>query len=172
MSPSSSIQQAREALGKRLREIRKDSGLTARAVAAAGWHESKSSRLENGRTPPSDEDIRIWTRICEEWVLRTVIGDSATMVSQLGHLIGMTAAPSLSLGVIPMGAVRGNAWPCESFSLYDEKQASCELVSAGLTVKQPSEIAEYAKTFTELAGIAVYGAAARKLITSAIDTLG
>lgn len=94
------------------------------------------------------------------------------MVSQLGHLIGMTAAPSLSLGVIPMGVVRGNAWPCESFSLYDEKQASCELVSAGLTVKQPSEIAEYAKTFTELAGIAVYGAAARKLITSAIDTLG
>lgn len=63
-SPPSSIQQAREALGKRLREIRQDSGLTARALAAAaGWHESKSSRLENGKTSPSDEDIRIWTRI-------------------------------------------------------------------------------------------------------------
>ncbi|MEU9487234.1 DUF5753 domain-containing protein [Streptomyces decoyicus] len=77
--------------------------------------------------------------LMEEWVLRTVIGDSATMVSQLGHLIAMTATPSLSLGVIPMGVVRGNAWPCESFSLYDEKQASCELVSDGLTVKQPSK---------------------------------
>ncbi|TJZ45398.1 helix-turn-helix domain-containing protein [Streptomyces piniterrae] len=280
-SPPSSVQQAREALGKRLREIRQDSGLTARALAAAaGWHESKSSRLENGKTPPSDEDIRIWTRIChsedkaadliatargingmyvewrrmesaglarvqesvlplfqhthwfrfyqsqvipgllqtqdyteailntvvalrdapddieeavaarmsrqrvlhaggrrfafliEEWVLRSVIGSPSTMVNQLGHLIGMTAAPCLSLGVIPMGVVRGNAWPCESFSVYDEKQAACELVSASLTVTQPSEIAEYAKTFTELASIAAYGAGARKLITSAIDSLG
>ncbi len=258
-----------------------DSGLTARALAAAaGWHESKSSRLENGKTPPSNEDIRVWTRIChaedqaadliatargiegmyvewrrlesaglkrvqesvlplfertrwfrfyqsqvipgllqtqdytrailhtvvalrdvpddvedaasarmsrqrvlhtggrrfsfliEEWVLRSVIGSPATMVNQLGHLLGMTATPSLSLGVIPMGVVRGNAWPSESFSMYDGKRVSCELVSASLTVTQPSEIAEYARTFTELAGIAVYGAPARKLITSAIDALG
>ncbi|MBL1090303.1 MULTISPECIES: helix-turn-helix domain-containing protein [Streptomyces] len=280
-SPPSRVQEAREALGKRLREIRKDSGLTARALAAAaGWHESKSSRLENGRTPPSDEDIRVWTRIChaeeeaadliatargidgmyvewrrlesaglkrvqesvlplfeqtgwfrfyqsqvvpgllqtqdytrailhtvvamrqtpddveeavaarmnrqrilhkggrrfafliEEWVLRSIIGTHATMANQLGHLIGVTAAPALSLGVIPMGVVRGNAWPAESFSMYDDKQVSAELVSAGLTVTQPREIAEYAKTFSELAGIAVYGASARKLITSAIDALG
>ncbi|MDG4857373.1 helix-turn-helix transcriptional regulator [Streptomyces sp. T-3] len=277
-SPSSSVQRAKEALGKRLREIRKDSGLTARAVAAAaGWHESKSSRLENGKTPPSDEDIRLWVRICnaedqaadliatargiegmyvewrrlesgglkrvqesvlplfertrwfrfyqswvipgllqtqdytrailntvvslrdtvddtdeavaarmnrqrvlhtggrrfafliEEWVLHSIIGDDATMVTQLGHLIGMTATPSVSLGVIPMGTVRGNAWPTESFSIYDEAQVSVELVSASLTVTQPREIADYTQTFAELAGIAVYGAAARKLITSAIN---
>ncbi|WP_425315850.1 helix-turn-helix domain-containing protein [Streptomyces olivoreticuli] len=44
MSSSSSVRQARQALGQRLREIRKDSGLTARALAAlAGWHESKCS---------------------------------------------------------------------------------------------------------------------------------
>ncbi|MFJ9853404.1 helix-turn-helix domain-containing protein [Streptomyces sp. NPDC101150] len=280
-SPSSSVQQAREALGKRLREIRKESGLTARAVAAAaGWHESKSSRLESGKTPPSDADIRSWTCICdaedqtadliatargidgmyiewrrlestglkrvqesvlplferthrfrfyqswvvpgllqtqdytravlntvvslrqtpddtegavaarmdrqrvlhaggrrfafliEEWVLRTVIGDHATMVSQLGHLIGMTAIPAVSLGVIPMGTVRGDAWPTESFAIYDEAQVSVELVSANLTVKQPREIAEYAKTFSELARIAVYGVPARKVIASAIDALG
>jgi len=290
-SPSSSVQQAKEALGKRLREIRKDSGLTARAVAAAaGWHESKSSRLENGKTQPSDGDIRLWTRICgaedqtadliatargidgmyvewrrlesgglkrvqesvlplfertrwfrfyqswvipgllqtedytravlntvvslrdtaddaeaavaslrgtvddaeaavasrmnrqrvlhtggrrfafliEEWVLHTVIGDKATMAAQLGHLVGMTATPSISLGVIPLGIARGNAWPTESFAMYDEAQVSVELVSAGLTITQPREIADYARAFAELAGIAAYGAAARKLITSAI----
>lgn len=280
-SPPSSVQEARAALGKRLREIRKDSGLTARAVAAAaGWHESKSSRLENGKTSPSDGDIRVWTHICraeeqaadliatargidgmyiewrrlesaglkrvqesvlplfertiwfrfyqsqvipgllqtqdytravldtvvalrqapgdveeavaarmnrqrvlhkggrrfafliEEWVLRSIIGTSDTMANQLGHLIGMTAAPALSLGAIPMGVVRGKAWPAEPFSMYDETQVSAELVSAGLTVTQPCEIAEYSKTFTELAGIAVYGASARKLIMSAVDALG
>ncbi|MGW1071434.1 helix-turn-helix domain-containing protein [Streptomyces sp. NPDC002537] len=65
MTSSSSIQRAREALGKRLREIRKDSGLTARELAArAGWHESKCSRIENGRTGPSDDDLRMWALHC------------------------------------------------------------------------------------------------------------
>ncbi|GAA0336080.1 helix-turn-helix transcriptional regulator [Streptomyces blastmyceticus] len=65
MTSSSSVQQAREALGKRLREIRKDSGLTARELAArAGWHESKCSRIENGRTGPSDHDLRVWALLC------------------------------------------------------------------------------------------------------------
>ncbi|MGW0826988.1 helix-turn-helix domain-containing protein [Streptomyces sp. NPDC002845] len=49
---SSSVQQAQQTLGRRLREIRKDAGLTARELALrADWHESKCSRLENGRTP-------------------------------------------------------------------------------------------------------------------------
>lgn len=46
-----------------------------------------------------------------------------------------------------------------------------ELVSAHLNVCQPAGITEYVRTFAELAGIAVYGAQARKLITSAIDSL-
>lgn len=66
MTSSSSVQQARESLGKRLREIRKDSGLTARELASrAGWHESKCSRIENGRTAPSDGDLRVWTLHCD-----------------------------------------------------------------------------------------------------------
>ncbi|UWM51406.1 helix-turn-helix transcriptional regulator [Streptomyces carpaticus] len=66
MISSSNTQQARAALAQRLREIRKDAGLTARELAArAGWHESKCSRLENGRTLPSDSDLRTWTRHCD-----------------------------------------------------------------------------------------------------------
>jgi transcriptional regulator with XRE-family HTH domain len=65
ISPSSSVRQAREALAQRLREIRLDAGLTARALAlAAGWHESKCSRIEHVRTAPSEADIRLWCRIC------------------------------------------------------------------------------------------------------------
>ncbi|MFE9865202.1 Scr1 family TA system antitoxin-like transcriptional regulator [Streptomyces sp. NPDC005506] len=63
--PSSSVQAAREALAERLREIRLDAGLTGRDVAAqAGWNASKSSRLENAVTPPSDADIRAWCAAC------------------------------------------------------------------------------------------------------------
>jgi transcriptional regulator with XRE-family HTH domain len=64
-SPSSSVQQAKHALGQRLREIRKETGLTARELATrAGSHESKCSRLEHGRTPPSDAEIRTYARHC------------------------------------------------------------------------------------------------------------
>ena len=65
MVTSSTVQQARQQIADRLREIRLDTGLTKRAVAtAAGWHESKCSRIEHARTPPSDADIRAWCRIC------------------------------------------------------------------------------------------------------------
>ncbi|MFI9326402.1 helix-turn-helix domain-containing protein [Kitasatospora sp. NPDC052868] len=280
-SPSSSVQQAKNALGQRLREIRKDSGLTARALAAsAGWHESKCSRIEHGRTPPSDGDLRVWAMLCgvpeqaadliataravegmyvewrrierpglkqvqeavlplfertrrfrvyqswvvpgllqtagytaavlntivslrsvpddvadavavrmdrqrilhsgrhrfamlvEEWVLRTVIGDSTVMAEQLRHLIAVASLPSVSLGIIPFGTARGGGWPVESFTVFDDAQVNVELVSAHLTITQPREIDEYAQAFAELSGIAVYGPSARQLITSAIDSLG
>jgi transcriptional regulator with XRE-family HTH domain len=65
VSPSSSVRQAREALAQRLREIRLEAGLSGRAIArTAGWHESKCSRIEHARTPPSADDIRAWCAAC------------------------------------------------------------------------------------------------------------
>lgn len=62
---SASVEQARKALGARLREIRKDADLTARAFALlAGWHYTKVSKAENGVRIPSQGDIRDWCRIC------------------------------------------------------------------------------------------------------------
>ena len=59
---SNQAQEAREALGARLREFRKDAGFASgRAFAVAtGWAESKVSRLENGKQNPSEDDIRTW----------------------------------------------------------------------------------------------------------------
>ncbi|KIF75729.1 XRE family transcriptional regulator [Streptomyces sp. 150FB] len=65
-SPSSSVQAARDALAARLREIRLDAGITKRELAArCDWSESKSSRIENARTAPSDQDVRLWCRACQ-----------------------------------------------------------------------------------------------------------
>ena len=62
---SSSVLHARQQIAARLHEVRLDAGLTLRAVAAAaGWHESKSSRIEHAVTKPSDSDIRAWCRVC------------------------------------------------------------------------------------------------------------
>ncbi|MGH3647435.1 MAG: helix-turn-helix domain-containing protein [Micromonosporaceae bacterium] len=64
-APGSPAAQAREALGARLREIRRDAGLTGRALAEIiGWHFSKVSRVENGRQAPSERYIRAWCIAC------------------------------------------------------------------------------------------------------------
>jgi DNA-binding XRE family transcriptional regulator len=57
----STVHQAREFLGSRLRELRRDAGLTGRDLASlAGWHSSKVSRIEYGKQNPSESDIRAW----------------------------------------------------------------------------------------------------------------
>ncbi|NUR59834.1 MAG: helix-turn-helix domain-containing protein [Catenulispora sp.] len=64
-SPLSSAQQARAVVAQRLRELMDDAGISAREVAQrCNWHESKSSRLLSGTTPPSESDIRLWCVAC------------------------------------------------------------------------------------------------------------
>lgn len=59
------VRQAREALGARLRDIRKEANLTGRALASeCQWHYTKVSKLEHGATNPSEDDIRTWCHAC------------------------------------------------------------------------------------------------------------
>ncbi|GAB2918244.1 helix-turn-helix domain-containing protein [Streptomyces mayteni] len=279
MPSSTSVQEARKALSQRLREIRKDSGITARELARrAGWHESKCSRFENAKATPSDADIRIWASICgadeetenliaaargiegmyvewqrlcrtglrqiqeskvpifertqrfriyepgvipgllqtaeyakalmgaiivfqrlpddteeavrarlsrqrvlhegdhriavllEESTLRARIGGAEVMAAQLGHLLVAAALPRVSIGVIP-STVDRQMWPVEGFWIYDEDQVVVELATAEVTITQPREISQYARTFAALADMAVYGPAARSVIAEAITAL-
>ncbi|WP_063060782.1 helix-turn-helix domain-containing protein [Nocardia sienata] len=59
------VHDAREALGARLRELRRQAGLTNRRLAQlCGWHESKVSKIEFARIRPSADDIRAYCRHC------------------------------------------------------------------------------------------------------------
>ncbi|MED7949483.1 helix-turn-helix transcriptional regulator [Streptomyces sp. BE20] len=109
--------------------------------------------------------------LVEESVLRCGIGGSGVMRDQLHHLTTVGSLPNASLGVVPMRPDRMR-WPAEGFWIFDNAQVNVELVSGYLTITQPSEIKLYAETFGELAELAVYGAAARELITSAAALLG
>lgn len=63
--PTSPARQAREALGVRLREIRKEADFTGRALAVSiGCHYTKISRVENGSQAASEETIKAWCRAC------------------------------------------------------------------------------------------------------------
>lgn len=62
---SSPIQQQREALGVRLRELRLTAGISGAELARRnGWHQTKVSKIEYGRIKPSRDDIRAWCTHC------------------------------------------------------------------------------------------------------------
>jgi transcriptional regulator with XRE-family HTH domain len=57
--------QARVALGVRLRDIRRDAGLSGVQLATVnGWQASKVSKIEHGRQTPSETDLRAWCDQC------------------------------------------------------------------------------------------------------------
>jgi transcriptional regulator with XRE-family HTH domain len=63
---ASNVHEARNALGKRLRELRSSAGISGRRLAESlAWPPSKVSKLENGRQTPTDDDIRDWTRVTD-----------------------------------------------------------------------------------------------------------
>ncbi|MBW8703725.1 helix-turn-helix domain-containing protein [Streptomyces sp. NPDC003328] len=108
--------------------------------------------------------------VIEEPVLHCQVAESDAMAAQLGYLLTVGALPAVSLGIIPMRARRVR-WPEETFHVYDDRLVSVELVSAEVTVTQPSEIGLYMEAFEELRSMAVYGGEARALILKAIETL-
>ncbi|MFI5529217.1 helix-turn-helix domain-containing protein [Kitasatospora sp. NPDC051853] len=58
---STDFQQARIALGLRLRELRTEGGLTGRQLAdRLGWPQSKVSKLETGRQTATHDDLNAW----------------------------------------------------------------------------------------------------------------
>ncbi|NEE24736.1 transcriptional regulator, partial [Streptomyces sp. SID7982] len=108
--------------------------------------------------------------LMEESVLRYRTADPEAMRGQLRHLLAVMPLASVSLGIIPFTAQR-NVWPLEAFYLHDDTTAVVETLTAEIKVKQPRELADYAKAFAGLAEMAVHGGAARDLIQAAIDAL-
>lgn len=280
-SPSSSAKQEQEALGVRLRELRKDAGLTARALAAVtGQHYTRVSKIEHGVQAPSDSDIRDWCRACgadaqapdllatlravesaylefrrqsragmkrvvgahtlalyertrlfriyehnvipglfqtagycsamlsfwirflgapndleeavatrmerqrviyhgakrfivvlEEQALRTWFGTAETQAGQLDRLLALMSLPNVSLGIVPMMTERV-AVGSTGFWIFDDALVALETPTASIEVNRPQELQLYTRIFEALKTPAVYGRAARDLITKAIDELG
>lgn len=57
------VDEARNALGKRLRELRIAAKLSGKELAESlSWVGSKISKIENGKQTPTDDDIKDWTR--------------------------------------------------------------------------------------------------------------
>lgn len=109
--------------------------------------------------------------LIEEFVLRNPIGGPEVMLGQLQHLLDALALDSVQLGIIPVGVSRSARWPKEGFWLYDDVQASSELIGGYLQITDPDQIAVYARTFDDLSALAVHDASAAGLIDNAIKAL-
>lgn len=276
MSSSSSARAAQQALAARLREIRLDADISKREIARrAGWHESKSSRLEGGVTAPRVSDIEAWCTACgavdqipdlvaalhaadalyrqwkqirraglkqlqesyvalyerttlfrgysslvmpgflqslpyarallsqiadfyetvvddidaaadarvrrseiirtrgrrfvilvEESVLHNIIGGSEVMSHQLDHLQRVMSLPAVSVGIIP-SSTRRTMWGLEAFRVFDDTRVNVELLSAAISITEPTEVGQYIKAHQRLANHALYGDPARTVIESA-----
>ncbi|GAA1965791.1 helix-turn-helix domain-containing protein [Kitasatospora viridis] len=130
--------------------------------------EAVAARVARGRF--LHEGNHRFVVLMEEAVLRHRIGDAEVMTGQLRHLLAVMPLPSVSLGIIPFGAERA-VWPLEAFYLHDNVSCTVETLTAGISITQPRELADYAKAFTELSTMAVHGNAARRLIAAAIAAL-
>ncbi|MFF4161387.1 Scr1 family TA system antitoxin-like transcriptional regulator [Streptomyces sp. NPDC001678] len=130
--------------------------------------DAAAARME--RQSVLHEGQRLFAFLIEEPVLRNTLSSQEAQEAQLEHLLSVSRLPNVGLGVIPVAQQRRQL-PVENFWIYDNTQVNVELVSGYLTITQPSEIATYAGTFAALAGMAVHGPKARKLITAAIADL-
>ncbi len=62
---ATSADQARASLGIRLRDIRRDAGLSGTGLAGlADWLPSKVSKIEHGKQTPTEDDLRVWCAHC------------------------------------------------------------------------------------------------------------
>lgn len=78
------MQQARAALGARLREIRVAAGLTASELAyRAGWQRTKISKIEHARQAPTADDLSTWCTHCD------AMDQVADLVASLRAVEGM-----------------------------------------------------------------------------------
>jgi hypothetical protein len=108
--------------------------------------------------------------VIEEEAVRARVGTVDTMAGQLDRVLAVMSLPRVSLGIIPAAAPH-TVFTSVGFWIYDDAMVGVETPTARLTITQPREIRLYAKMFDQLSQAAVYGAAARAVVTRAMTDL-
>ncbi len=108
--------------------------------------------------------------VLEEQALRTWFGTAEIQAGQLDRLVALMSLPNISLGIIPMMTER-IAVGSTGFWIFDDALVALETPTASIEVNRPHELELYARMFEALKSPAVYGPAARNLITTVIDEL-
>ncbi|MFE5582610.1 helix-turn-helix domain-containing protein [Kitasatospora sp. NPDC056531] len=106
-----------------------------------------------------------------EAALRALLCPPAVMAAQLDRLSGVIGLDTVSLGIVPFGASL-KLPPANGFWIHDERLVIVEDWHAELWLDQPENVALYLRVWETVAGAAVYGADAHKVITRCRKALG
>ncbi|RBQ20724.1 XRE family transcriptional regulator [Spongiactinospora rosea] len=108
--------------------------------------------------------------ICEVALTAGVV-PATVHVRQLDQLLGDVTLPNVRFGIIPTTATH-HSLPLTGFWILDRRVVQIETLAASLALTQSHEITLYERAFDGLAASAVYGKAARDLISDARAGLG
>jgi transcriptional regulator with XRE-family HTH domain len=108
--------------------------------------------------------------VLEEQALRTWFGTREVQLGQLDRLLALMSLPNVSLGIIPL-MIERTAVGSAGFWIFDDTLVALETPTASIEVTRPHEIDQYARIFGVLAAPALYGRAAREVVTKTISEL-
>ncbi|MFH8385019.1 helix-turn-helix domain-containing protein [Kitasatospora sp. NPDC018058] len=123
-------------------------------------------RQESLYRPGKQYHIIMW-----ESALRALVCPPAVMAAQLDRLSGVIGLDTVSLGIVPFEASL-KLPPANGFWIHDERLVIVEDWHAELWLDQPDNVALYLRVWETLAGAAVYGTDAHKVITRCRRALG
>ncbi|MGW6906504.1 DUF5753 domain-containing protein [Streptomyces sp. NPDC054940] len=106
--------------------------------------------------------------ILGEQALYTNVGGPVVMRGQMERLLRDMDLTSVTLGVLP-AAAEVSVVPMPGFNLHGDDRAHYELVSTGVDITDPDELALHDKAFNALSEAACFGTDAKGLISKALD---
>ncbi|GAA5079050.1 transcriptional regulator with XRE-family HTH domain [Thermocatellispora tengchongensis] len=103
-----------------------------------------------------------------EAVLRYRLAPLPVMRGQLDRLLAVSTLPNVEFGVVPFEAPLPSA-PMNGFWIYDDSLVGVPTRTKDLLLRDPDDIAFYARTFEEFGEAAVFQDEARALIVRVLD---
>lgn len=117
------------------------------------------------RTAVLADESKRFVIITTESALRWRVADNNVMADQVDHLISVSRAPNVRLGIIPL-AVRAREVPLTSFCLYDDRLCTVETYSGEIVFRDPRDVATHQETFRRFDRLAVYDDSARAVLAT------
>ncbi|GAA1988292.1 Scr1 family TA system antitoxin-like transcriptional regulator [Kitasatospora viridis] len=114
------------------------------------------------------QEDRTYHVLLGEQALLTNIGGPEVMRGQLRRLTEALSLPGLRLGILPARA-RLLIYPGDGFAIFDDHRVEVEGFRGSETITDPDRLAVFRKAFDRLQQSAVYDAAARDLIETALS---
>jgi transcriptional regulator with XRE-family HTH domain len=126
---------------------------------------TKAERAAVALNPAKRIDV-----VLGEQALRTRFGTVTEHGDQLTRLLSLMRLPFVSVAVIPAGSQR-RAMATVGFWIFDDNAVALETPSAAIKVTRPTEVALYARMFSQLNDEALHGRDARHLIAEVMADL-